>query len=461
MMIAEQTAKLAIRTTIKSIKKHPDTALRRIGALATAFLSNETHRRQLAFVKQSIENRDSVYDLVRTLIDRIDVHGLSKLLENLVVNSAWLGNRRVIENRQRLGVNVPWTILLDPTSGCNLQCTGCWAAGYGRSYNLEYEVLDRIIREAKDLGIYTFLFSGGEPLVRKADLIRLAEAHDDCYFLAFTNGTLVDEKLVRDLVRVGNFALAFSMEGSEAETDARRGEGSYRAMTAAMERLREAGVVFGFSTCYHAQNCHTVAGDEYVDRMIDLGALFGWYFTYVPVGAGAEPELVASAEQREWMYHRVRAMRREKPIFLLDFWNDGEFVRGCVAGGRKYFHINARGAVEPCAFIHYSNVNIRDVSLIEALGSPLFLEYRRRQPFNANHLRPCPLLDNPEMLRAMVSTSGASSTEYLAPESVEALTAKTAGAAEKWAPVAEELWLEANRSGCPAGAPAQSPRSVR
>lgn len=458
-MTGEQTAKIAIRTTIRSIKKHPDAALRRIAALATVFLRSESHRRQLEVVKRSIERQDSSYGLMRRVVKSVDCHGLRKLLENLVVNSAWLGNQQVVENRERLRANVPWTILIDPTSACNLQCTGCWAAGYGRAHNLEYEVLDRVIREAKELGIYTFLYSGGEPLVRKDDLIRLAEAHDDCYFLAFTNGTLVDDALADDLVRVGNFALAFSTEGNETQTDFRRGTGSYRAMTTAMRRLRDAGVVFGFSTCYHAENCDSVAGDEYVDRMIELGALFGWYFTYIPVGAGAKPELIASASQRAWMYHRVRAMRRNKPIFLLDFWNDGEFVGGCAAGGRKYFHINARGAVEPCAFIHYSTVNIHDVSLVEALGSPLFLEYRRHQPFNPNHLRPCPLLDNPEKLRVMVGASGAASTEYLAPEPVEALTSKTARAAREWAPVAEEIWNRANRSESRAAAPVLLPPS--
>lgn len=142
------------------------------------------------------------------------------------------------------------------------------------------------------------------------------------------------------------------------------------------------------------------------------------------------------------MYRRIREIRENKPIFALDFWNDGEYVDGCIAGGRCYLHINAAGAVEPCAFIHYSNVNIHDVTLLAALKSPLFQAYRRRQPFNQNHLRPCPLLDNPEALQEMVKESAAKSTEMLAPEEVEDLCTKTAPAAAKWTPVAEKLWTE-------------------
>jgi len=130
----------------------------------------------------------------------------------------------------------------------------------------------------------------------------------------------------------------------------------------------------------------------------------------------------------------------------MDFWNDGEYTQGCIAGGRCYLHINAAGDVEPCAFVHYSNANIHEVSLLDALRSPLFMAYRKRQPFNKNHLRPCPLLDNPEQLKEMVKESGAKSTAMEAPEDVEALCAKTISAAEKWAEVADSIWNENHKN---------------
>src|SRR5699024_10458668 len=147
-------------------------------------------------------------------------------------------------------------------------------------------------------------------------------------------------------------------------------------------------------------------------------------------------------EQREYMYHQIRGFRKEKPIFTIDFWNDGEYVNGCIAGGKNYLHINASGDVEPCAFIHYSHVNIKDVSLIEALQSPLLMKYKENQTFNENHLRPCPLLDNPEKLQEMVHEAGAYSTQPIDREDVEDLTAKTIEAAKNWEPTAEKLWEE-------------------
>lgn len=124
----------------------------------------------------------------------------------------------------------------------------------------------------------------------------------------------------------------------------------------------------------------------------------------------------------------------------MDFQNDAEYVGGCIAGGRNYLHINAKGDVEPCVFIHYSNCNIHDTSLLDALKSPIFMAYHDNQPFNENMLRPCPMLENPEALRAMVKKTGAVSTDYQSPESVDHLCDKTTPYAENWKGTAEEFW---------------------
>lgn len=430
-----------VRQAIRAAIKDPDKYLPRILSMiemADIRGNNETAYRALKAGFEDPENNWNI--MVHNLIRNIDPDVLESMMMSLGFHSAIASGNERAENVKKYDCNIPWAVLMDPTAACNLHCTGCWAAEYGKNTFLTYETLDRIINEGTELGTYTYIFSGGEPTMRKKDLIRLAESHPDCAFLAFTNGTLVDEAFADELKRVGNFALAFSIEGSEEDTDFRRGEGTYQAVIRAMDILREKGVVFGFSACYTSKNIGTIGSDEFVDLMIEKGCLFGWYFTYIPVGKDAVTDLIASADQRAYMYHKIREWRGTKPCFLLDFWNDGEYVHGCIAGGRHYLHINANGDVEPCAFIHYSNININNCSLLEALQSPLFKEYRKNQPFNENMLRPCPMLDNPEKLREMVKNSKAHSTDFLAPETAEELTAKTEKAAEAWAVKAEELW---------------------
>ena len=287
------------------------------------------------------------------------------------MNASVTGTERARALEAQYDCNVPWAILMDPTSACNLSCVGCWAAEYERCSSLSYETMDSICRQGKELGIYFYLFSGGEPLVRKEDIVRLCDEHQDCYFLSFTNGTLVDDELCRELLRVGNLALAFSIEGDEAATDMRRGAGTYARVVEAMERMREHRLLFGYSTCYHRNNTESVGSDEFVDRMISLGCRFAWNFTYVPVGKDAQADLIAWPEQREYMYRRIREIRQPSP-YSSDFWNDE--YKG-VLQAADLLRINASGDVEPCLFIHYSNVSIHDVTLFGCSASPLF-KYR-------------------------------------------------------------------------------------
>jgi len=308
--------------------------------------------------------------------------------------------------------------------------------------NLTFEELDSIITQGKQHGTYVYLYSGGEPLLRKDDIIKLCEKHNDCAFLAFTNGTLIDEDFAKEMLRVKNFVPCISVEGFEEATDFRRGKGTYRKIVRAMDILREHKLAFGISCCYTSKNAEIIGSEEYFDEMIRLGAKFAWLFTYMPIGADAVPELMVTAEQRKFMYEQIRKFRKTKPIFTLDFWNDGQFVGGCIAAGRAYIHINANGDVEPCAFVHYSDSNIREKTLLEAYQSPLFKAYRARQPFNDNMLRPCPVLDNPGRLTEMVEESGAKSTDLKCPEKAGDYCDKCVSAAEKWAPVADELWKQ-------------------
>ena len=368
-----------------------------------------------------------------------------KAFENFALNAVLLGWKKEEELRKKYDCNIPWAILLDPTSACNLHCTDCWAAEYGNKLNLSFDEIDSIITQGKEMGVYFYIYTGGEPLVRKNDLIAICHKHNDCMFLTFTNGTLIDDDFTEAMLEVGNLIPALSVEGFESSTDARRGSGTYHKVVRAMNLLKEKRLPFGISCCYTAQNVDSISSEEYITQMVEWGAKFVWYFHYMPVGNEAVPELMPSVEQRKYMYHRVREIRASQPIFAMDFQNDGEYVGGCVAGGRRYLHINAAGDIEPCVFIHYSDANIRKTSLLEALQMPLFKAYHAGQPFNENHLRPCPMLENPEKLRAMIDSTDAHSTDLQSPESAEHLCAKCEQYAADWAAAAEELWEESPR----------------
>ena len=374
-----------------------------------------------------------------------DVH--PNIIKAKALNSAYeagyRGFRIAQDMKKKHDINIPWIILVDPTSACNLKCTGCWSAEYGHLIQLSYEELDRIITEGEELGIYAWLMTGGEPLIRKADILKLAEAHPYSSFHIFTNGTLIDDAFCEEVVRLGNIAPSISLEGFEEVNDLRRGKGVFQKVMHAMDTMKKHKLLFGTSICYTSSNYKTVTSDEFLDMIISKGVKYTWYFHYMPVGNDASTDLLLTPEQREYMYHRVREIRAGeggKPIIAVDFQNDGEYVSGCVAGGKYYCHINPNGDVEPCVFIHYSSANIHDMSLLDCLKQPLFKAYKANQPFNPNHLKPCPMLENPEKLIQMVHETGAKSTDLQSPETVENLCGKCEHYAADWNDTADKLW---------------------
>ena len=443
MSIKDRVTITMVDQALNYLDKDPLENLPKLLNIVEKFDINHALSKQIKNVREGLDGEnDNWRKLLDSIYQDVDREIIKVLFKNSVLNSVVLSRSLKEEVKSKYDCNVPWAILLDPTSACNLSCTGCWASEYGNKLNLSFDEIDSIITQGKEIGIFMYIYTGGEPLARKNDIIELCKKHNDCVFLAFTNATLIDEEFAKQIREVKNFVPAISIEGDKEATDSRRGDGTYEKVVHAMEILRRYKVPFGASTCYTSANYESITDDEYFDRLISFGAKFAWFFHYMPIGNDAVPELLLNPEQRETVYRKIRDVRNRKSIFLIDFQNDGEYIGGCIAGGRDYFHINPNGDVEPCVFIHYSDSNIREKTLIECLTSPLFTAYKEGQPLNCNHLMPCPMLENPEKLRDIVHATGAHSTDLISEESVDNLCAKCSSYSEEWRPRAEEIWAE-------------------
>ncbi len=433
---------LVIEEGLNYLAKNPEKNIEKLINLARRFAKAEWHQKQLEHVANLLLNDTPQREFAIRLLKNTHPNVRTKMFVDFFVNAVFLGVPRQIEMSEKLGVHIPWFILIDPTTSCNLRCIGCWAGEYQQHFSLGKDLMDRIIKEAKELGIYFITVSGGEPFLSK-EFLEVVEKHDDVLFHVYTNGTLIDEKMAKKIVELGNIAPAISIEGFEKETDERRGKGVYTKAMRAMDLLRENGAIFGFSITATRKNIDVITSDEFIDHLIDKGVAFGWVFMYVPIGRDPDFSLMLTPEERAKVRSAVHHWRNDKPVFVADFWNDGPYTGGCIAGGRNYFHINGKGDVEPCAFVHFSVDNIREKSLIEVLKSPFFAEYQKRIPFSENLLRPCPIVDNPWALREIVTKVGAKSTDggsegLLTPEMAEKLD----DYANRWKNVSDKIWEE-------------------
>ena len=411
---------------------------------AAFFYSDGADREKLEKIGEVLRDPENRWvRFLGRILDETDPGYAKKALLSMGYETFFRGTQTIRKTRRKYNCNIPWLILFDPTSACNMHCIGCWSGTYGYKSSLSYEDMDKIVSEGKALGTHLYMLTGGEPLVRKDDILKLCEKHQDCFFAAYTNSTLIDDALCKKVRDLGNLTFLLSIEGTPDTNDARRGKGHYQAVVKAMDLLKKYGIVFGTSICYTRDNIEAVTSDEFLRFLSEKGARFGFYFHYMPVGNNAVPELLPTVEQRKAMIDRIRYIRSSEcdiEFFPMDFQNDGEYVGGCIAGGRNYFHINSNGDAEPCVFIHFSDANIHDKSIVEILQSPLFMAYHLGQPFNRNHLRPCPMLENPDLIKEIVHASGAHQTNQESPESVEHLTGKCIDYAAAWKPEAEKIW---------------------
>lgn len=433
-----------VDAALSKVQKDREESFLKAVDLAETFYGDAITKEQYDSVRKAIKDPNHRWMVfIQRVLEETDPHVAKTAIMNLGYEAFFRGTKMIRKNREKYQCNIPWLILFDPTTACNMHCAGCWSGTYGHKHNLTYEEMSSIIRQGKELGVYLYMLTGGEPLVRKKDILKLAEEHNDVEFSIYTNSTLIDEEFCKEVVRLGNITFQLSIEGTPDTNDARRGTGHYEAVMKAMDLLKKYGIVFGTSICYTRDNIEAVTSDAFLRMIADKGARFGFYFHYMPVGNNAVVDLLPTMEQRKYMIERIRYIRSKAcdiPFFPMDFQNDGEYVGGCIAGGRNYFHINSAGDAEPCVFIHYSDSNIRDKSILEILQSPLFMEYHKGQPFNRNHLRPCPMLENPEILQKMVQKTKAQSTDLESPETAEHLCGKCLTYAQEWKQEADEIW---------------------
>ena len=390
-----------------------DKALISLLSVARAIPYDETHRAQLEQLQDVIRSNHPCIGLARRMIRETHPSFLTCFFRNLWINF-WLGGEKQRLFRKREGFEPPHLAVISPLKECNLQCVGCYASAVTtkQAERLDFETMDRIVTELRSYGTSFIVFTGGEPThpLIWNEIKRICEKHKEQAFMMYTNGTLLDQHKVRDLVELGNLSPAISIEGWEKETDERRGKGVFTKIIAAMDRLREAGVLFGFSLTYTSRNFEAATDPKLVDFLMDKGALYGWYFMYVPVGKEPDTDLVVSPSQRDKIRQFTWEMLCRKGLFIADFWNSGGMAAGCIAGGR-YLHINNRGDIEPCVFFKFSTMNVHEHTLMDALRSDFFALIRDGQRHQCNPLTPCQFMDNPECGRRAVLESGARASE--------------------------------------------------
>jgi MoaA/NifB/PqqE/SkfB family radical SAM enzyme len=431
-----------LNALVTLLEKNPEKNVDKIFSLGKKLAKDEASQKQVDSIYSYYKENPATHEFIQNILTTTDKNCLKKFMVNFVSNANWYGGPKRAKYLENEDTKVPLTLLISPTMRCNLRCTGCYAGNYSKKDDIPFEELDRIIGEARDLGIYYIVVLGGEPFFYDK-MLDLYEKYNDVMFTPFTNGSLFDEKLADRIKKLGNVFPMFSLEGFEKETDARRGKGTFEKVMKSMDLLKERGILFGVSSATAKYNIDTVISDEFIDLLISKGAKMSWYFMYMPIGENPNVNDMLSPEQRLRLGRRTREIRNTKPYFTIDFFNDAPTVGGCIAG-KFYCHINSNEDVEPCIFAHFACDNLKGKPLIDIFRGPFFKELRSRQPYNNNLLLPCMMIDNTNVIREVVAKVNAYPTHPGAdrmindPEFMKQLDELS----DNFKPYAEKEWKE-------------------
>ena len=416
--------------------------------------SSGQNKNAVGVVRKTARNGHPYIELARLLVQkRLSDIPRKKLVDTFFVPWVSINKAKLRQILEKEGFEAPWFFVISPLKYCDLSCPGCYANADRSQVYLDYKLLNRLASDAKKIGVMFITISGGEPFIyydkkEKKNIIDFFRNNPDIYFQVYTNGTsLVDKDLAEKeltekvekgdekakaclerirkvakrnkrlfgreniapmLAELGNVVPAISQEGFENETDARRGEGMYLTIKNARKNLTSYGVLHGFSITYTRENADVASSEKLINEIINQDVSFGWYFLYIPKGREPNVELMATSAQRIRLRDFVWETRNKKPIFIGDFWNDGPWVGGCIAGARKYFHIRGDGKVTPCVFADFSIGHIdtdfyqKGKSLKDVIQHPAFRYIRERQLEIDNKCTPCCIIDNPQILRDTV-----------------------------------------------------------
>ncbi|MFM2476286.1 radical SAM protein [Celerinatantimonas sp. MCCC 1A17872] len=436
-----QLAFKALTPVLTSVVNHCDEkALEKLFRLGAHFTT--TSKDGMLNLAQMCHNHDPMVSGWLSALKAMNSISRKKILQNLVFNHVVQGVTLREERGEEYGTRIPFLVLISPTYQCNLKCKGCYSALYGDKYHFSEDEMMDLLQQFYDLGVRFFTFTGGEPLVYKP-IMKIFEHFSDCYFMIFTNGTMLSESRVKKLAKLGNVAVTISVEGFQDMTDWRRGEGTYEKIVSAYKLLNQYGVLCGASIMATRTNHEQINGKPFWDYLIDeLGAKYAWVFQYMPIGRDATFDLVPTAKQRYERFQFLEALRRSGRLaFLADFWNHGFLVNGCMSGGANYLHINAKGGAEPCVFQQYAVDNVREKSIVEILKSPFFEGYKRQIPFNDNLMQPCPIIDNPNKFRDHIRQCGAQ-PQHEGSDSYFKFSSQLDNLAKEWQKYAIKIWDE-------------------
>lgn len=293
-------------------------------------------------------------------------------------------------------------IWLNVTNKCNLRCIQCHlSSGKALDDELTTNEILSVIDQYKEIKSKngSIVISGGEPLLRD-DILDILEyiAKKDINISLITNGTLISQKLSKELKKLENLKIQVSLDGAKRETnDFIRGKGAYEETIKGIKNLIKEGM-----NPTIAMTIMKVNMNEILDMMRlaeDLGVKNLHFPLIRVIGRAKDNENLVDLNNED----KFRAYKIIQEIPKMStLTTSNEFVckiknlmkTDLCGAGRSTLSIAANGDVYPCASLHDKRFlagNVRSKSLKEIRSSPVLEKLWRMSVLDIKGCEECEL----------------------------------------------------------------------
>lgn len=314
---------------------------------------------------------------------------------------------KIRQDFEQKGHNIPIFLIASITSSCNLHCAGCYSRANDACSDdtpqdqLSGEEWADIFNQARNIGISFIVLAGGEPLLRE-DVIVNASRFPEILFPIFTNGTMLNDDYFELFDRNRNLIPILSIEGDEKVTDSRRGDGVYGQLINSMDLMRKQDLIFGASVTFTKGNLTSIIADDFINDLRELGCKVIFFIEYVPINEDTV-DLAPGDDEREILLNKISILREKyDDMLFMSFPGDEKTSGGCLAAGRGFFHINSQGGAEPCPASPYSDMNVKEATLLEVLDSKLFKSLRDGDLLLDEHEGGCVLFEHKDEVERLL-----------------------------------------------------------
>lgn len=335
-----------VANVVEVLKEDPENGVEKLYEMSQTFVTDPQVKGIVGQIKGYYDTHPSIKRYIKNMIYNTNKTCLNYFLQNVAVKELWEGLPKREQLSAQYRIHIPHAIVIDLGMNDSLSSQGC-SPQFDPNLAMPLSEVNRLVLEAKELGIHQILITGGDPFLNDS-LLKMYEKHNDVEFMVLTNGSLLNDQRCLTLSKLGNVFPLILLEGNKEQVSEAILGSAYEEIMAGLERLKSYGILFGAITPVKRSTLKLISSDDFILPLIRKGSRLNAY-----VITHDEP---LQPQEYEELEARVSFIRQTRPYVTFLLRSSQPFVCRRLVGP-FYFDYELNGQKQQ---IHLPQVNVQN-----------------------------------------------------------------------------------------------------